>query len=87
MSETLKTLFFITLGINPLLCFTFILVKTAVGGDMFSKVDVKQKDSFLEQTKAQREERAYERQKEIATLKIQVCGETMHRGHKTVQLL
>ena len=39
---------------------------------MFSKVDVKQKDSFLEQTKAQREERAYERQKEIATLKIQV---------------
>ena len=39
---------------------------------MFSKVDAKQKNSFLEQTKAQREERAYERQKEVATLKIQV---------------
>ena len=39
---------------------------------MFSKVNVKQKNNFLEQTKAQREERAYERQKEVASLKIQV---------------
>ena len=58
---------------------------TTVEGDMFSKVDVKQRDSFLEQTKAQREERAYERQKEIATLKIQVCQGPGHE--KTCRLL
>ncbi|KAL4223687.1 Ubiquitin-protein ligase E3B [Mactra antiquata] len=45
---------------------------------MFSKVDGQQKSSFLEQTKAQREERALEKQKEKSAIKIQ-C---IYRGYK-----
>ena len=39
---------------------------------MFSKVDSKLKNSFLEQTKAQREERANEKLREKSAIKIQV---------------
>ncbi|XP_060602901.1 ubiquitin-protein ligase E3B-like [Ruditapes philippinarum] len=46
---------------------------------MFSKVDSHQKDSFLEQTKAQREERALEKQREKSALKIQ----SVYRGYKS----
>ena len=42
---------------------------------MFRKPDTHQKDNFLEQTKAQREERALEKQREKSARKIQVCFE------------
>ena len=54
---------------------------------MFSKVNVKQKNNFLEQTKAQREERAYERQKEVASLKIQVPVQKVQQCNKGAQWL
>ena len=51
-----------------------VTVKTSAAA-MFSKVNVQQKNTFLEQTKAQREERAHERQKEVAAVKIQVSAD------------
>lgn len=41
--------------------------------EMFGKVDGHQKTELLEQAKAQREERALERQKEKSAVLIQVC--------------
>lgn len=46
---------------------------------MFSKVDGQQKSSFLEQTKAQREERAQEKLRDKSALTIQ----SVYRGFKT----
>lgn len=40
---------------------------------MFSKVDTKKKDDFLDQTKARRELRSNEKYKDVAAIKIQVC--------------
>lgn len=40
---------------------------------MFGKVDAKKKNTFLEQTKLAREERAHERKREEAAIVIQVC--------------
>jgi hypothetical protein len=40
---------------------------------MFNKVDAQKKSNFLEQTKAARDDRAQEKTRHHAVIKIQVC--------------
>jgi len=47
---------------------------------MFSKVELAKKAEFLDKTKVAREERANERQREVAAVKIQAC----HVWHLTI---